>query len=60
MASDLAITHRFEKLLLKYNKFLSETVLLGNKELIESFEKKNKNLKKEVKPPNHTSLDLAF
>ena len=52
MASELAITHRFEKLLLKYNKFLSEAVLIGNKELIESIEKRIKILKKRLSHQN--------
>ena len=52
MASELAITHRFEKLLLKYNKFLSEAVSIGNKELIESIEKRIKILKKRLSHQN--------
>ena len=48
MASEVAITHRFEKLLLKYNKFLSEAVAIGNKELIASVEKSIKILKKRL------------
>ena len=48
MASEVAITHRFEKLLLKYNKFLSEAVAIGNKELIASVEKRIKILKKRL------------
>ena len=52
MASELAITHRFEKLLLKYNKFLSEAVSIGSKELIESIEKRIKILKKRLSHQN--------
>ena len=48
MASELANTHRFEKLLLKYNKMLSEAVSIGNKELIASVEKRIKILKKRL------------
>ena len=48
MASELSNTHRFEKLLLKYNKMLSEAVSIGNKELIASIEKRIKFLKKRL------------
>ena len=40
MASEIANNHRFEKLLLKYNKLLSEANLIGNKELIASIQKR--------------------
>ena len=48
MASEIATNHRFEKLLLKYNKFLSEAVLIGNKELIASIQKRINILKKRL------------
>ena len=40
MASELANNHRFEKLLVKYKKLLSEAILIGNKELIASIQKR--------------------
>ena len=40
MASEIATAHRLKKLILKYNKFLSEAILIRNKELIASIQKR--------------------
>ena len=40
MASEIATAHRWKKLLVKYNKFLSEAILIRNKELIASIQKR--------------------
>ena len=40
MASEIATAHRWKKLLFKYNKFLSEAILIRNKELIASIQKR--------------------
>ena len=48
-ASQLAITHRFKKLLHKFNKFLSEALKIGDPILITSIEKRIKFLKKKLR-----------
>ena len=53
MASEIANNHRFEKLLLKYNKLSSEAILIGNKELIASIQKRIDILKKRLKACNN-------
>ena len=53
MASEIANNHRFEKLLLKYNKLLSEANLIGNKELIASIQKRIDILKKRISTCNN-------
>ena len=53
MASEIANNHRFEKLLLKYNKLLSEANLIGNKELIASIQRRINILKKRLSTCNN-------